>query len=263
VDFSEVLNAMRPDGDAWRVVVPEDWHQGRTIFGGMQVALAARAMRAALGRPLPLRSLQATFIGPLAAQDIRLRAEVVRTGRSATHARCDMLDGDHLGCTAVAIFGAPRSSSFALEIPRPPVDADPEALADLPSIPGITPQFVNHIQLRWAIGTHPYTGQREPRSTIFARMRDRACSAEDALIALADSIPTPALSMLKAPAPASSLNWMLEILGDPERLDRAGWCQIGTEVRAGTDGYLSQTSTLWGPDGHAYCVSHQTVAIFA
>jgi acyl-CoA thioesterase len=263
VDYSAVLNAMRPVGDAWRIAVPEDWHQGRTIFGGLQVALAVRAMRAALGHALLLRSVQATFVGPLATQDIRLRPVVVRTGRSATHARCDMLDGDRLGCTALAIFGAPRSSSFALEIPRPAVDADPEALTDLPSIPGITPQFVRHIQLRWATGTHPYTGQREPRSMIFARMRDRECSPEDALIALADSIPTPALSMLKTPAPASSLNWMLEILGDPARLDRKGWCQIATEVRAGADGYLSQTSTLWGPDGHAYCVSHQSVAIFA
>ncbi len=263
LEFSEVLDAMRPDGDAWRVAVPEDWQQGRAIFGGMQLALAVRAMRAALGNDLPLRSVQATFVGPLATQDVCLRAEVLRTGRTATHARCDMLDGDRLGCTAVALFGTPRRSGFTREIPRPRIDVDPETLTDLPSIPGITPQFVRHIQLRWAIGTPPYTGQQEPHSTIFARLRDRHCRAEDALIALADSIPTPALSMLTTPAPASSLNWMLEILGEPARLDRDGWCQIGTDVRAGADGYLSQTSILWGPDGHAYCVSHQSVAIFA
>ena len=68
--------------------------------------------------------------------------------------------------------------------------------------------------------------------------------------------------MLATPAPANSLNWMFEILGDPGRLDRDGWCPIATEVRAGCDGYLSQTSILWGPDGHAYSVSHQTVGIY-
>jgi hypothetical protein len=82
------------------------------------------------------------------------------------------------------------------------------------------------------------------------------------LIALADSIPTPALSMLPKPAPASSLNWMLEILGDPAQLDSRQWSLIGTDVRAGADGYLSQTSVLWGPNGHAFSVSHQSVAIF-
>jgi acyl-CoA thioesterase len=254
---------MRRQGDAWRVDVPEDWQQGRTVFGGMQLALAVRAMRAALDRDLPLRSVQATFVGPLVGRDLQLRAEILRTGKSTSHARCDMRHQGQTGCTAVAIFGAPRPSKFKREIPRPVVDVDPESLADLPSVPGITPQFVRHIQLRWAVGTHPYTGQREPRSTIFARMRDRHCSAEDALIALADAIPTPVLSMLDQPAPASSLNWMLEILGDPAQLDRDGWCQIGTHVRAAADGYLSQTSILWGPDGHAFCVSHQSVVIFA
>ena len=82
------------------------------------------------------------------------------------------------------------------------------------------------------------------------------------LSALADSIPTPALSMLDKPAPATSINWMLELIGDPGLLDRNGWSLIGTDVRAGADGYLSQTSVLWGPGGHAFSVSHQSVAIF-
>ena len=33
-------------------------------------------------------------------------------------------------------------------------------------------------------------------------------------------------------------------------------------LRAGTAGYLSQTSVLYGPDGHAYSVSHQTVGVY-
>ena len=37
---------------------------------------------------------------------------------------------------------------------------------------------------------------------------------------------------------------------------------LGTDVRAGADGYLSQPSVLWGPGGHAFSVSHQSVAIF-
>ena len=58
------------------------------------------------------------------------------------------------------------------------------------------------------------------------------------------------------------LSWMIEVLRDPARLDLHEWCLIDTQVRAGTDGYLSQTSVLYGPDGHAYAVSHQTVGVF-
>jgi hypothetical protein len=68
--------------------------------------------------------------------------------------------------------------------------------------------------------------------------------------------------MLDKPAPATSINWMLELIGDPALLDREQWSMIGTDVRAGADGYLSQTSVLWGSGGHAFSVSHQSVAIF-
>jgi acyl-CoA thioesterase len=263
--FGEVLDSLRRDGNEWVANVGEDWSQGRTIFGGLQVALAVRAMRGVMaGNPaIPLRSVQATFIGPLPfGEDIRLRAEVLRTGKSASHARCDMLHDGAVACTVAAIFGAPRPSGIVIEIPRPVIGVGPDTLADLAPIRGVTPTFVKHIQVRWAEGTPPYTSQREPRSLIYSRMQDRNCTAEDALIALADSIPSPALSMLSRPAPASSLNWMMELIGDPCLLDREQWALIGTEVRAGMDGYLSQTSVLWGPSGHAFSVSHQSVAIF-
>jgi acyl-CoA thioesterase len=271
--FSAVLEALHRDGDGWAVVIPKAWANGRTVFGGLQVALSVRAMRGALDEvlgagkgdvaALPLRSLQTTFVAPVAAGvPVALRAGFLRAGRSATHARCDLLQDGKVACTTVAIFGAARPSRITLDIPRPAVQADPETLHDMPYIPGITPEFIQHLNLRWGIGRLPYTGHDEPHSTIFARLRDRGCNAEDAVIALADSIPTPALSMLDRPAPATSINWMLELIGDPGLLDRDGWSLIGTDVRAGADGYLSQTSVLWGPGGHAFSVSHQSVAIF-
>jgi acyl-CoA thioesterase len=272
-NFGEVLDDLHRDGDGWSVVIPRSWSNGRTVFGGLQVALSVRAMRGALDRrlgegqggigALPLRSLQTTFVAPVSAGNpVALRAEFLRSGRSATHARCDLLQDGQVACTTVAIFGAARPSRIILDIPRPDVQADPERLPDIPSIPGVTPEFMRHLQLRWAVGRAPYSGHDEPHSTIFARLLDSGCSAEDALLALADSIPTPALSMLEKPAPATSINWMLELIGDPSLLDRQHWSLIGTDVRAGADGYLSQTSVLWGPGGHAFSVSHQSVAIF-
>ena len=167
-----------------------------------------------------------------------------------------------VACTVIAIFGAARESSFVREIPRPDLGLDPEALADLPYIPDVAPAFLQHMQVRMARGTPPGTGHHEPRTIIYARVREPDCTAEEALIALADVIPTPALSMLSKHAPASSLNWTLELLGDPAQLDVGDWSLIDTEVRAGIDGYLSQTSVLWGATGHAFSVSHQSVAIF-
>ena len=262
--YHQVLETLRGSDGRCTADIHEDWMQGRTVFGGLQVALAVRAMRGLLDPGPPLRSLQATFIAPLPGGQVNLRAEVLRVGKSATHAQCNLLlDDGAVACTVVAIFGAPRPSSFTREVPRPDVGVDPEALPDMPFVPGIAPSFIQHMQLRWARGSLPYTGYHEPRTIIYARVREPDCTPEEALIALADVIPSPAISMLRKPAPASSLNWTLELLGDPEKLDVTDWSLIDTEVRAGMEGYLSQTSVLWGSTGHAFSVSHQTVAVFA
>ena len=267
-DFSRVLASIQDAGDgSLYVVVPPDWLQGRTVFGGMQMAIAVRGMRSTMpeqARSLPLRSVQMTFVGPLTGGDsVQLRSELLRRGRSITHARCDLRQAGTAACSAVGLFGAARSSPFVQELPAPVPAKRPEDVADATMSRQRAPAFTQHFEMRWALGGLPFSGDTEPRSLIYARLRDRECGAEDALLALADVIPTPVLSMLTQPAPASSLNWMLEVLRDPAHLDLHGWCLIDTHVRAGTDGYLSQTSVLYGPDGHAYSVSHQTVGVFA
>jgi acyl-CoA thioesterase len=266
-DFSDVLAAITPTArDELEVVVPPDWLQGRSVFGGLQMALAVRGMRAAMpaqSRTLPLRCAQVTFVGPLLGDArIVLRPGLLRRGRSTLHARCDLLQDGAVACTAVAIFGVARPSQFVQEMPAPDPGRRPEDVVQAEMSAARGPAFIQHFQTRWAVGDLPFTGYPEPRSMIYARLRDRDCGAEDALLALADVIPTPVLSMLTQPTPASSLSWMIEVLRDPAQLDLHGWCLLDTEVRAGTSGYLSQTSVLYGPDRHAYAVSHQTVGVF-
>jgi acyl-CoA thioesterase len=266
--FSQVLASIEPCvGHGFSVIVPPDWLQGRTVFGGMQMALGGRAMRAVLplqAAAMPLRSAQMTFVGPLlGGAPIRMKAETLRTGKSTVHARCDLMHDDgKLACTVVGIFGGPRESRFVREMPCPQPGVSAEDAGRSGAEPAMSPAFLQHFEVRVARGASPYSGYTEPKSLIYARLRDRECGSEDALLALADVIPTPVLSMLTEPAPASSVNWMIEVLRDPAYLDLHDWVLIDTEVRAGTAGYLSQTSVLYGADAHAYSVSHQTVAVF-
>jgi acyl-CoA thioesterase len=267
MEFSRVLASITTAGDGrLEVVVPPDWLQGRTVFGGMQMAIAVRGMRAVMPHDsagLPLRSVQMTFVGPLGGgEPIHLQPVLLRRGRSTTHARCDLLQHDAVGCSAIGIFGVARASQFVHEMPAPDPGKRPQDVAEATMPASRAPRFIEHFEARWAVGAVPFSGYAEPHSMIYARLRDRECGAEDALLALADVIPTPVLSMLTQPTPASSLSWMIEVLRDPARLELDDWCLIDTEVRAGTEGYLSQTSVLYGPDRHAYAVSHQTVGVF-
>ncbi len=267
VDFSAVLASMRKSGTGTSVIVPADWLQGRTAFGGLQAALAVRAMRDALGTgadAMPLRSLQVTFVGPVPGDEaIEAQATVLRVGRSTSHARCDLLHHGAVACSVIGIFGSPRNSRFVKEIPRPDPGLGPDDCVHATFDASSAPIFTQHFDQRWAYGSVPFSGASEPRSMIYVRLKDQRCEPEDALVALSDAVPSPVLSMLHTPAPAVSLCWMLEVLRDPADLAWHDWVLIDTEVRAGTDGYTSQSSVLFGADGHAYSVSHQTVGVFA
>jgi len=80
--YSQLLAAIaRGDGEA-SVDVPEDWLQGRTLFGGLQAAIALAAMRT-LAPAWPLRSLQVTFLAPVPGGPVRAKARVLRSGKNA------------------------------------------------------------------------------------------------------------------------------------------------------------------------------------
>src|SRR5262245_24114101 len=101
--------------------VPEDWMQGRSVFGGLQLALALRAMRALVPAD-PLRTLQATFFAPVRQGTVRVRAEVMRRGKSTMHVEARILDGGATLALAIGVFGVARVSQVAVTPTQPKLD---------------------------------------------------------------------------------------------------------------------------------------------
>lgn len=261
MSLTSVLDALRPDGDGWRGDIADSWLQGRTAFGGLQAALAVAAMRRLCPDAPPLRSLQTLFIAPLPAGPVRVSAAVLRTGKSTRHVEARVFNGSELACLVIAVFGAARQSEIAID-PPPPVIAKPvEQAAEMPFIPGLTPNFLQHLRLRWAQGGFPFSGQRQAKTQVYVEVRDEPMIREAQVIALADAIPSPALSMFRKPTPASSLTWTLEFLTDRFEAPAAPWL-MDAEVSAGRDGYLAQSAVLWSDQRRAMCVSRQSVVVF-
>src|SRR5690242_484925 len=104
--FSEILRQAQGAGADWTFQAGEDWLQGRTLFGGLQAALAARAMRAVTAAAAPLRTLQVAFIAPVPPGPVRVHARVLRAGRNATQVEGRIVQGDATLCLAIGIFGA-------------------------------------------------------------------------------------------------------------------------------------------------------------
>ena len=244
-----------------RADIGEQWLQGRSVFGGLQAVLGVRAMRALLTEPLPLRTLQTTFIAPLPCGEVRVEARLLRAGKSTVHAEARLFDGDQPVCLIVAVFGAARPSTIAIA-PPPVVEAkSPAQSAELPFIAGITPAFLQMFRMRWADGAFPFCGGSRASTQIWVELRDTDVIDESAVIALADSIPSPALSLLRRPSPASSLTWTLEFLRAHVDSPAAPWLMDASMTAAG-EGYGAQTATLFDQHGQAVALSRQSVVIF-
>jgi len=256
--------------------VTAGWLQGKAAFGGLQGALGALAMRAAVGDALPLRALQMTFVGPIEAGAAHAEARVLRRGRAMTHAQCTLQVGGRTAALLVGLYGQSRAS--AVHVPMPmPEDVRPLAsLREAPYLPGVMPGFLQHYRQRWAGGAIPYSGSPVKPSRLWLQLREAvpadggapsaalaAPAAREAnVVALADMPPSPAMAMLRERAPGASLTWLLELFVDAREFDPARWLLLQTETRFAEDGYTSQTARIWDDAGRPVGVSHQTTAIF-
>jgi acyl-CoA thioesterase len=258
--FSEVLNSVRRDGDVWIATVSEDWLQGRSAFGGLQAALALQAMRKLAPEDLPLRSLQVTFVAPIAAGTVRITARILRRGKNVMQIEARLLDGDETACLVIGVFGAARASTLRVLPVQPTVEAMAEPHV-LRYVPGVLPQFTQHFDARWLRGDLPFTGSKKTEQVVVVGLKDEGTAEEAQMLAFADFIPPLALSMLERPAPGSSLTWMLECFADSRGLPLQDW-RIDAHVQAVLDGYTSQQVMLWGPGGEPVALSRQSMVVF-
>ena len=257
--FSSLLSRMEAADGASLLDVPEDWLQGRTLFGGLQAVVGLAAMRS-LAPDSPLRSLQVTFLAPVPGGPVRARAQILRSGKSATHVEARIVDGDNTLCLMVGVFGRPRDSAVALR-PRQSHVA-PTNPFQLPRIPGVTPNFTQHFKARWIAGGPPWSGTEQPDIVVELAMRDSGNATESHVLAMADFIPPIALSYLKTPVPAASLTWMLELLTeDVSSLPLEGW-RVDAQMTAAHSGYINQSLMLWGPGGVPVALGRQTMVVF-
>lgn len=257
--YSKLMQSATAEAGLHSLQVPDDWMQGRSVFGGLQAALALRAMRAQVPQA-PLRTLQGTFLAPVPAGAMRARAQILRSGKNATHVEARLVDGEATLALFVGVFGLARSSVVSVTPVQPAVRAD--TTVELRYVPGLAPNFIQHFSARWLRGLPPFTGDRGTEQVLEVTMLDEGQASEAHVLAIADFIAPIALSHLKAPAPGSTLTWMIEFLADRmDALALSGW-RVDAQLSAARDGYTSQSVTIWGPGGVPVALSRQSMVVF-
>lgn len=247
----------------------EDWQQGRTIFGGLLSALSVQAMRDVCGADWPLRALQTNFVGPVSLEPFQVEITLLRQGKNVRQVKATVTQADAQGVAQVCgvllgVFGTGRESQIAARKPvQPPVAIAAKDANPLPYLPGLTPNFTQHLDFRLGEGAFPFTGGGDWLTRYHVRLKD-AAGVDNELIAiiLTDAGPTPALSQAKSFAPASSVSWALE-LRPVAHADPEGLWRLDQDTIAYDEGYANDRSHLWTPDGQLAAFGYQVVAVYA
>jgi acyl-CoA thioesterase len=263
MDFSAVLASLAPQNSSFTADVSEDWAQGRATFGGLVAAVGNEAMRKLVPANRPLRSLQTTFVGPATpGAKWTLEVKVLRVGKAVTLTRCDIVDQGQVAATLVGVYGAARESAVQITPVAGPIERGVDVLNDVKFVSDLAPQFLQHFALRWSDGARPFSGSSKSDSKAFVRHRDAGTFTESHLVGVIDCISSPAMQMFKERAQSSSLVWTLELFEHDLAFTNEQFWRLDTQIDAGRDGYVNQTTLVIDPNGRPVALSRQLFAVF-
>ena len=264
MDIHGVFDAISQTDKGTCLAIPDTWLQGRTAFGGLLVAVGLAAMRRVVPTALPLRSLLVAFVGPSGTGSVHAQATILRQGRSVTHVQAQVVTPEGEVCTTLhACFGTSRTSTISHDPSKAPDWPAPENLTELPFMEGLSPRFTQYMRYFWAEGPYPFEGKSHGAYGGWVSYQGEAKKTTEAhLIALMDAWPSPSLSMLTTPAPASSLTWHLELFHTGEGFTTSDSWAFKTQVDKAENGYVSEGAKLWTPDGQLAGISRQDVTVF-
>ena len=260
--FDSILAGMRRDtaGDAegWTAHGPENWLQGRTLYGGLSAALALRACELAVPDLPPLRAGQIAYIGP-AAQDVRLVPTMLRRGKSVTFMGCDLYSEGKVALRALLSFGGARESAYAAPAPAAPPCPQPD---DCKPLWGSSrPAFTANIDQRLAGDLVPFAGADHGDLMVWVRHSEAVSPGMAALVALGDALPPASFTRFTGPAIISTMTWGFELF-DPGHADGTGWYLLRSTDDGVGEGYAGQTMGMWDESGRPVMLGRQAVAVF-
>jgi acyl-CoA thioesterase len=259
VTYSTLIDSVSFVDGRLSLTIPDAWMQGRTTYGGLSAALCLEAALQTFPDLPPLRSAMVAFIGP-AGGAVEGRARLLRRGKSVTFVEADVTGDKGIATRCVFAFGDARASALEQSFTPMPTLPAPEDCA--PLMPeGLEPAFTQHFDTRLASGARPISGSSEHDLSLWVRHKQHGGDSLSALLALADIPPPAVFAMFTAPAPISSMTWMVNFLTD-RPATRDGWWLLQSRADNASQGYSSQDMLVWNRDGELVIAGRQSVAIF-
>lgn len=243
--------------------VPEGWRQGRGAWGGLVVAAAVRAARAAGGAQEPaLREISVHMVGPVAAGPAQVACRLVRRGSST--AVWQVTIASQTGETwavATVVFGAARALDVAgqsmLTMPSAPAWADMEPLT---LEPPLAPEFLQHLAVRPVSG-YPYSAGSDDVLGWVAPGVPLSSYDDATLTGMVDALWPATLVQVQTARPMATLSFSATLLVDPATVDASAPLLHRGRLLAMAEGYATESRELWTADGRLAVHNSQVIAV--
>jgi acyl-coenzyme A thioesterase PaaI-like protein len=264
LDFT-TLTTPRQDGPGrFRVDIPDGWQQGRGAFGGLVVAVLARAamLHEADGQR-PLRSLTAELCAPALVGPADVQAETLRRGKHVSMAAARLLQEGEVVAHAACVFARARRDDWQWTGLAAPAGArsDWRSVPPVPPAVPVAPVFTQWCEFR-SDGPAPFSGAARPDATGWIRFTHPGPVRDVAEVAALIDAWWPAhFPVERSPRPIATVSFTFDAVADVSTLDREAPLYHRGSVLAARDGYLVEQRELWSPAGELVAINTQTVAI--
>ena len=262
--LDETLNLTAIEDGLFAGAILPTWNQGRACYGGILLALCARATRLLVSSERRLLSINITYVGPVAIGDVNVRCERLREGSSVSHLECRILQEGKPRVVALVSYGTRRPGS--LDMPRmklPTWAGEPGTGIELPFMPPLSPEFTQHMDYRWEAPYMPTGGAETPYVRGWLRPARPTCLDEAQILVMLDAFPPPLWSQASTPFPASSLSSHFQMVDALPQHNSHPWFYYDGPATVVGEGYSDVRARLWHEDGTLLAVGVQQFADFS
>jgi acyl-CoA thioesterase len=236
--------------------VNRDWWIVFGPNGGFIAAMLVKAMATAVGDDTRMaRSLTIHYTAAPKEGPVRIRTTTERAGRSLTTISARMEQNGRLIALAIGAFSRERVAAIEFdEVPAPDVPP-PEDVPIVQPRPEMPP-FSRQWELRYAVGTAPFSGADGPTLTggWIRPLDDHPIDA--ALVAQITDAWLPAVFIrLTGPNPVPTIDLTIHFRADLPLA--ADYLLVTFESRLSAGGFVEEDGWIWGRDGKLIAHSRQ------
>jgi acyl-CoA thioesterase len=254
---------VRPDGGLEATMAPGWWIE-RGPNGGYVAAVVLRALATAVEDSTRTpRSFTVHYLAPPTAGLVQIDVQTERTGRMLTFVSGRMHQDGRLIATAQAAFAPPLPGVEFCDL-QPPEALPPEAIEPMVPLAGApTVPMRDRYELRWAVGSPPFSGSPQAVAGGWIRLRpDEGVRSADHLLiaALTDAWMPPVFSRVDVPMAVPTVDLTIHFRS-PIPPDEGAWYLAVFRSQMAIDGFVEEDGEVWSADGRLLAHSRQLAVL--